>query len=46
MVVYYSQAPYDTPKLKRLLDTYVDDAATRQRILDQVAKNITLASHK
>lgn len=46
MIAYYSQAPYDTPELKRLLETYVDDAATRQRILDQVAKNITSASHK
>ncbi len=44
MVIYYSQAPYDTPELKRLLDTYVDDAATKQRILDQVAKNIASAT--
>ena len=44
MIAYYSQAPYDTPELKRLLDTYVDDAATKQRILDQVAKNIASAT--
>ena len=36
----YSSPPYDSQELKRLLDTYVDDAATKQKILDQVAKNI------
>lgn len=43
-IVYYSQAPYDTPELKRLLETYVENAATKQRILDQVAKNIVAAT--
>lgn len=46
MIVYYSQSPYNTTELKHLLDTYVDDSATRQSILDQVAKNIASASHK
>jgi hypothetical protein len=45
-VSYYSQAPYDMPELKRLLDTYVDDMATKQEILNQVAKNIAAASQK
>ena len=46
MIVYYSQAPYDTPELKRLLEAYVQDTATKQRILDQVAKNIAVASQQ
>jgi hypothetical protein len=46
VISYYSHPPYDPQELKRLLDTYAVDAATRQRILDQVAKNIAAASQK
>ena len=46
MIAYYSQAPYDMPELKHLLDVYMDDAATKQRIVDQVSKNIEPSSHK
>lgn len=44
VILYYSQAPFDTPELTRFLDTYVEDSATKQRILDQVAKNIASAT--
>ena len=46
MIAYYSQAPYNMPELKHLLDTYVDEAATKQRIIDQVDKNIEAPSQK
>ena len=46
IVSYYSHPPYDPQELKRLLDTYVEDTATKQSILNQVAKNITTASEK
>ena len=45
-IFYYSQPPSSSQELKQLLDTYVDDVATKQRILDQVAKNIAAASQK
>ena len=46
MIAYYSQAPYNMPELKHLLDTYVEDAATKQRIMDEVDKNSEAASQK
>ncbi len=46
MIAYYSQAPYDLQELKQLLDKYVEDAAIKQRILDQVAKNSSTNSQK
>ena len=46
MILYYSQAPYDTPELKRFLDTYVQEGPTKREVLEKIAKNIALASHK
>ena len=37
----YSQTPFRNAELKRLLETYIKDAAARQRILDAVEKNTT-----
>jgi hypothetical protein len=46
VIFYYLQKPSATEELLRLLSTYVDDEATRQRILDQVSKSIVSAAQK
>lgn len=46
VVTYYSQTPCNMQQLKRLLDEYVEDAATKQKILDQVAKNASAPPHQ
>jgi hypothetical protein len=41
LVKMYSQAPYDTNELKAYLNTYVSDRSERERIVDEVNKNIS-----
>ena len=39
IVRLYSMAPYNPQELKRLLDVYITDAGTKQKIMDQVLQN-------
>jgi len=46
VVFLYSHPPYNIQELQQFLNAYVDDPVIKQRILDQVAKNIAVASQK
>ena len=40
LTTVYSEPPYDVDELKRLLDAYISNPATKARILDQVSRNV------
>ncbi|MGI4791448.1 MAG: hypothetical protein ACRYFS_21680 [Janthinobacterium lividum] len=46
VVTYYSRALYDLKELQSFLDLYVDDPATREKIVEQVARNMVEAPHE
>jgi len=46
LVEAYSQPPYKLDELKRSLDVYIKDVATKQKILDRVATNTATVPQK